>query len=104
MAVRRPRVTQQRVAECARREDREEAVVPVLLANLDASAEAIGAGPDFTRVAREFHDLLVELTPNVTIRFVVGSLVSLWSAQEELWAETVARQGEYPSAEDSRSV
>ncbi|MGO8894887.1 MAG: FCD domain-containing protein [Streptosporangiaceae bacterium] len=50
----------------------------------------------FTRAAREFHDLLVEFTPNATVRHVVGSLVALWSAQEQTWAEAMTERGEYP--------
>ncbi|OPE55882.1 FadR/GntR family transcriptional regulator, partial [Mycolicibacterium diernhoferi] len=71
------------VAEVARRTDRLKVVVPVLTRNVDASAEAVADGAAFTRIAREFHDLVVEYTPNATVRHVVGSLVALWSAQEE---------------------
>jgi GntR family transcriptional regulator, transcriptional repressor for pyruvate dehydrogenase complex len=88
-------------AECAKRPDRHEVVVPVLAANLDASAELIDNGVEFTKAAREFHGILVELNPNATIRHVAGSLVTLWSAQEQSWAEVVSGRGEYPSPEES---
>jgi GntR family transcriptional regulator, transcriptional repressor for pyruvate dehydrogenase complex len=91
-------------AECARRADRAEAVVPQLRANVEASAGLTGDGPAFTRTAREFHDLLVALTPNGTVRYVISSLVALWSAQEQAWAEALDRRGEYPSASDAESV
>jgi len=50
----------------------------------------------FTRAAREFHDLLVAFTPNVTIRHVVGSLVTLWSAQEQAWRAIQSSRGGHP--------
>jgi GntR family transcriptional repressor for pyruvate dehydrogenase complex len=79
-------------------------VVPALTANVDASADAVTDGLAFTRIAREFHDLLVAFTPNDTIRHVVRSLVALWSAQEEQWAATVTRLGEYPSPAKARGA
>jgi GntR family transcriptional regulator, transcriptional repressor for pyruvate dehydrogenase complex len=90
-------------AACARRADRHETVVPALRANVDASADLVNAGPAFTHTARAFHDLVVQSTPNVTIRYVVGSLVRLWTAQEERWARSVAGDG-YPSEGDTAQV
>ena len=87
-------------AECARIVDRTE-LVGLLAANIAKSAALAGDGVAFTRAAREFHDLLVAFTPNVTIRHVVGSLVALWSAQEQAWAEAMTRRGEYPSAAEA---
>jgi DNA-binding FadR family transcriptional regulator len=89
-------------AECARRADRATAVVPVLRANVEATAALTGAG--FTATAREFHDLLVGLCPNVTVRSVVRTLVALWSAQEQAWAEERVRTGSYPSATEVAEV
>jgi GntR family transcriptional regulator, transcriptional repressor for pyruvate dehydrogenase complex len=91
-------------AECARRADRGEAVVPALRANVAASAGLTGDGVAFTRVAREFHDLLVAFSPNATVRYVVSSLVTLWSAQEQTWAEALTRRGEYPSPAEADSA
>jgi DNA-binding FadR family transcriptional regulator len=92
-------------SECAKRADRAEAVVPALEASIEKSAGLTDDGVAFTRVAREFHDLLVALTPNATIRHVVGSLVALWSAQEQAWAEAMTRRGQYPEpAEAARAV
>jgi DNA-binding FadR family transcriptional regulator len=88
-------------AECARRADRAETVVPELEASIEKSAALTGDGVAFTRVAREFHDLLVTFTPNATIRHVVGSLVALWSAQEQAWAEAMTRRGQYPEAAEA---
>ena len=91
-------------AACARRKDRREAVVPVLDANIDASDALVGDGVAFTHTARRFHDLVVALTPNATVRCVVRSLVTLWSAQEEAWAEVLTVRGEYPSNAEARRV
>jgi len=91
-------------AAAARREDRMETVVPELRANLAESAEALGEGPEFTHTARRFHELVVAATPNSTMRFVVGSLVELGSAQEQLWAEDRASLDAYPSREESGHV
>ncbi|MEU8896056.1 FCD domain-containing protein [Nocardia sp. NPDC048505] len=88
-------------AECARREDRAEVVVPALEANIAACTALIGEGIEFTHTAREFHDLVVSFHPNATLRYVVSSLVALWSAQEEAWAEVLTKRGEYPSPADS---
>lgn len=91
-------------AECARRPDRHETVVPGLRANLDATAGLIGTGAAFTHAARRFHELVVAGTPNITIRAVVSTLVALWSAQEEAWAEGLTSQDEYPSEVDAAAV
>lgn len=88
-------------AECARRADRAETVIPELRANIEKSAGLTGDGVGFTRIAREFHDILVAFTPNATVRHVVGSLVALWSAQEQAWAEAMTRRGAYPSAAEA---
>jgi DNA-binding FadR family transcriptional regulator len=91
-------------AACARRPDRATAVIPQLRENLDQSAALVTNGVAFTQTAREFHDLVVSLTPNATIRYVVSSLVRLWSAQEETWAEVLTRRGEYPDAAQARAA
>lgn len=91
-------------ADVARRQDRAREVVPVLNANVEASAAVVADGVEFTRVAREFHDLVVGFTPNDTIRHVVRSLVALWSAQERLWAAVVSGRGEYPSVSEARGA
>ena len=75
--------------------------MPALNANIEASAGLTGDGVAFTRVAGEFHDLLVACTPNATVRHVVGSLVALWSGQEPTWAEAMTQRGEYPSRREA---
>lgn len=91
-------------AECARRADRAEVVVPALTANIEESAALVGDGVAFTHTARGFHDLVVSFTPTATVRYVVSTLVTLWSAQEEAWAEALTRRGEYPSEAEAEEA
>ncbi|MBH0780752.1 FadR/GntR family transcriptional regulator [Nocardia bovistercoris] len=91
-------------AECAERRDRAATVVPALIENVERSAELVTDGVAFTHTAREFHDLIVAHTPNLTVRYVVSTLVTLWSAQEEAWAEALTQRGEYPSEVEAEAV
>ncbi|GAA4810761.1 FadR/GntR family transcriptional regulator [Streptomyces ziwulingensis] len=85
---------------CAGRADRGRAVVPPLEALLERSEQCLGDGAAFTRASREFHDTLVGFEPNATLRVVVTSLTSLWSVQEEAWADSQMSRGSYPSRKD----
>jgi len=91
-------------AECARRPDRAETVIPALEASIAVTAGLTEDGAAFTRAARAFHDLLVAYTTVATVRHVVGSLVALWSAQEQTWAEAMTERGEYPSPAEAASA
>jgi GntR family transcriptional repressor for pyruvate dehydrogenase complex len=91
-------------AECARRTDRADEVVPALARNVETCGDLITDGEAFTHHAREFHDLMVAFTPNATIRYVVRSLVALWSAQEEAWAESMTRRGAYFAPADAKEA
>lgn len=92
------------VARCARRADRAEKVVPVLRALLAAAEEHLEDGVEFTIVSRRFHDALMSFNDNATEQLVLRSLTSLWSVQEERWAEVAMESGRYPSLEDRRKV
>jgi DNA-binding FadR family transcriptional regulator len=89
---------------CALRADRAKKVLPGLEANLAETAAAIGDGPRFTRLAREFHELMVASCGNETLILTVGALESLWSEQERRWAHTVDSQGRYPDRRHQREV
>jgi DNA-binding FadR family transcriptional regulator len=89
---------------CAQRSDRAKKVLPGLEANLAATTAAIGDGPEFTRLAREFHELMVASCGNETLILTVGALESLWSEQERRWAQTADSQGRYPDARHQREV
>ncbi len=91
-------------ADCARRVDRHETVVPALRANIERSAALVAEGVAFTHTCREFHDLIVAANPNTTVSYVVRSLVTLWSAQEEEWAASRTRRGTYPSPPEAEEV
>jgi DNA-binding FadR family transcriptional regulator len=89
---------------CALRADRATAVLPDLTANLAHTAEAIGDGPLFTKLAREFHELMVAGCGNETLILTVGALESLWSEQERRWAAAAASVGRYPDERSQREV
>ena len=82
---------------CASDEAVRAALRPLIEANLERTADAVGDGPSFTRRARRFHDLVVAHTPVATTRIMVRGLVTIWSAQEEIWAHEVSDRGRYPT-------
>lgn len=89
---------------CATREDREDAVVPQLRANLVECEAAVGDGPAFTVLARRFHEEMVAACGNQTLILMVGALESLWSEQEAQWAQRAQSQGQYPEERYRREV
>ncbi|MFG1924505.1 FadR/GntR family transcriptional regulator [Cryptosporangium sp. NPDC048952] len=91
-------------AHCAARADRKKTVVPRLRELLIRSEAAIDDGAVFTRTSREFHDAVVSYDPNATLRVVVQSLTSLWSVQEEAWADAQMSRGSYPSHGDREAA
>jgi GntR family transcriptional repressor for pyruvate dehydrogenase complex len=84
---------------CAGREDRETNVLPQLRALHEAATAAVDDQLEYTRIQRQFHEELVGACGNQTLKLVVGALESLWSRQEQEWAETVASQGGFPAKE-----
>jgi GntR family transcriptional repressor for pyruvate dehydrogenase complex len=91
-------------ALCARREDREETVLPVLRASLDETADAMGDGERFTALARAFHERMVGCCGNETMILTVGALESLWSEQERQWAQQATSAGTYPGESYRQAV
>jgi DNA-binding FadR family transcriptional regulator len=90
---------------CAERADREQAVLPQLHANIAACEAAMhDEGPQFTRLAREFHEQLVAACGNQTLILMVGALESLWSEQERRWAQRAQSRGQYPVEKYRRDV
>jgi GntR family transcriptional repressor for pyruvate dehydrogenase complex len=89
---------------CASRADRVSAVRDALDMNLEQTQAALGNGPEFTRLSREFHDLVVERNPNSAMRIVVRSLVAIWSTQEESWAVEASEVGRYPELSAQQAV
>jgi GntR family transcriptional repressor for pyruvate dehydrogenase complex len=81
---------------CARREDRLQAVVPILR---DSNARAEAALDDwlaYVRATSDFHNGLIECSGNDTLRLLVGSLESLWLTHVHSWAETTTEAGAVP--------
>jgi len=87
-------------SHCAQRPDRELVVVPRLEELLAESKRHLDDGAAFTRASREFHDTLVGFEPNATLCVVIESLTTLWSVQEEAWADAQMSSGAYPSHAD----
>ncbi|HEY6622376.1 MAG TPA: FCD domain-containing protein [Acidimicrobiales bacterium] len=79
-----------------------------LVANLKRLNEELEAGlddgPEFTRLARRFHDAVVQGCGNATMALVTGSLETLWSNHESNWAESTNAHGEYPDLQARESV
>jgi DNA-binding FadR family transcriptional regulator len=84
---------------CAMRSDRRKAVMPRLRAAHRAAVEAVDDEIEFTQRSRRFHEELVELCGNQTLILVVGALETLWSGQEQRWAERAAKAGGFPARE-----
>jgi hypothetical protein len=78
--------------------------VPALRANLLRTEAAIADGPQFTALARQFHELLVSCCGNETLIVAFGALESLWSEQEQQWASRAASEGVYPEERYRRDV
>ncbi|MEV0685294.1 GntR family transcriptional regulator [Nocardia sp. NPDC050378] len=83
---------------CAQRPDRMSTVVSDLAQNIEETERALGDGASFTGVARSFHEILVDWTPNAATRLVVRSMVAVWSIQEQAWAEGLQVDGKYPDS------
>jgi GntR family transcriptional repressor for pyruvate dehydrogenase complex len=84
-------------AKAAERPDRNDVLVPQLIALNERLQENISDGPTFTRLARRFHDAIVQGCGSTTMALVVGALETLWSDHESNWAEATSAQGEYPA-------
>ncbi|MFB4308206.1 FadR/GntR family transcriptional regulator [Actinomadura sp. GTD37] len=89
---------------CAARPDRNEVVVPPLEELVAISEDRMTDDVEFTRVSRAFHDAIVSFHENATLRLVISSLTSLWSVQEEQWAERAAPSGSYPATDERKDV
>jgi GntR family transcriptional regulator, transcriptional repressor for pyruvate dehydrogenase complex len=89
---------------CALRTDRRRAVVPSLRRVLKASEAVVADPPEFSRLARRFHEELVASCGNQTFIVMVGALESLWTGQVEARGNG-ARLGEFAVRETrERSV
>ena len=86
-------------ALCAARPDRATAVVPRLRAIVERTLAVLPDQLGFTVAGREFHEAVVSLCGNETMKLVVGALEALWSAHEQDWARRATGDASFP--EDS---
>jgi GntR family transcriptional regulator, transcriptional repressor for pyruvate dehydrogenase complex len=82
------------VACCTAREDRHETIIPVLTALTDRLEQVIDDNELFADVAQEFHDAIVDLCGNSTIRVVINAVFALWKEQQKEWT-TLHSEEEY---------
>lgn len=75
---------------CALREDRAEAVVPVLRESLAKQREHIEDTEAYLGLSRHFHSDLVALSGNGPLIVAIGALQAIWSAHDTLVWETMA--------------
>lgn len=74
---------------CAQRPDRDTEVVPRLL-ELHRHAEThVDDLAEFVRASRAFHEGIVRHCGNTTMQVVLGTIETLWSAQEHHWITQV---------------
>lgn len=88
------------VAMCAAREDRHEAVLPILRAAQTRMIEVVEDEYLFTEASREFHELVVKHCGNSTLVVVAGSLETLWSGQQLAWSQDATAKGKFPKLEE----
>jgi GntR family transcriptional repressor for pyruvate dehydrogenase complex len=81
---------------CAQREDRLEAVVPVLQNLHDHALAAVRDDERVVALSREFHEALAELCGNASLRLCAGALERLWTAHEGSWAEQASYGPGFP--------
>lgn len=91
-------------ALAATRHDGGDAVVSQLQALNTKAEEQLDDGPAFTRLAREWHAAMVESCGNQTMLLLVGTLETIWSHHESLWADHTAAEGRYPDVKARRLV
>ena len=68
---------------CASRPDRAKTVLPLLEQLYQESEDRIDDPSAFAKLARRFHEVLVDQCGNAAVRIVVGSVEQVWSAQAD---------------------
>jgi DNA-binding FadR family transcriptional regulator len=80
-------------ALCAERDDRAEAVVPVLQRLDEEAATALDDGLAFNEVARRWHEEMVGACGSETLILLVGTVEAIWSRHELALAGRTPAQG-----------
>ncbi|MGA7420508.1 MAG: FCD domain-containing protein [Acidimicrobiales bacterium] len=91
-------------AKAAERSVNDKSLVATLKRLNEELEAGLDDGPEFTRLARRFHDAVVQGCGNATMALVTGSLETLWSNHESNWAESTNAHGEYPDLQARESV
>jgi GntR family transcriptional repressor for pyruvate dehydrogenase complex len=86
-------------ALCAGRSDRKKAVLPKLRAIQEEMRRQSGDDIGFAEQGRRFHEALVALSGNETMKVIVGALEAVWSARERDWAQRASTAHRFPAAE-----
>ena len=82
-----------------------ESIADRLTELVDASEQLLGDDSvEFTKSAQRFHQGIVDLCGNVTMRLMTGVLEAVWHIQEERWAERATEEGRYPDRSLQREV
>jgi GntR family transcriptional regulator, transcriptional repressor for pyruvate dehydrogenase complex len=84
---------------CAGRGDRGEAVLPELRAIQDEMRRQRDDEIAFARLGRQFHEAVVALCGNETMKLIVGALEAVWSARERDWALRASGGRTFPDVE-----
>jgi DNA-binding FadR family transcriptional regulator len=84
---------------CAGRGDRREAVLPELRAIQDEMRRRRDDEIGFSRLGRQFHEAMVALCGNETMKLIVGALEAVWSARERDWAQRASGGRAFPDIE-----
>jgi GntR family transcriptional repressor for pyruvate dehydrogenase complex len=71
---------------CARREDRETAVLPELREVHAESERSVDDPVAFAKLSRRFHESLVSGSGNETVKVMLGAIEAIWSAYAWTWA------------------
>jgi DNA-binding FadR family transcriptional regulator len=86
-------------ALCALRRDRARSVLPRLRALQEDMRRLKGTDIAFAQAGRDFHEALVALSGNETMKLVLGALEAVWSAHEREWARRASRSRNFPTTE-----
>lgn len=85
---------------CSKRSDRKQTVVEPLQRLHEESLTVMDDPVAFTKVARRFHEQMINACGNQTLILVVGALDHLWSSRDEIWD----RYSKVDTKETERSV
>ncbi|MDT4935884.1 MAG: hypothetical protein QOK11_3776 [Pseudonocardiales bacterium] len=80
------------------------ATIAALRALVEEQRASIDDPPRFNSFARAFHSAVVDECGNASMAVSVGSLVHLWTAQEQSWTELATTQGRFPGGGTQKKI